>query len=142
MVKQPFEFMPQLLYSSRLLGIVSFKASLKQKCSAVRLLLKADTLYSLHVLQIARINERLENISSVVVKSSNSVFLHLKLFTGIIFINSWHIYKDQCCNGFYGRQTTVHPSLVFMCRLMLFFRSLFHSLSFSHLSLVQYAQLW
>lgn len=104
--------------------IVSFTASLKYKCSDIRLLLKADTLYSLHVLQIARINEYLENFSSVTVKSSNSLCLLVKLFTGKILINTWHIYKDQCCNGFSGRQTTVQPFLVFVCRLMLFSLSL------------------
>jgi hypothetical protein len=59
-------------------------------------MLRADTLYSLDALQIAQINEHLENFSSVVVvTSSNSMFLQVKLFTGIKFINAWHIYRQQ-----------------------------------------------
>jgi hypothetical protein len=45
-------------------------------------MLKAHTIYSLHDLQIARINEYLENFSSVII-SSNTMFLQVKLFIGV-----------------------------------------------------------
>jgi hypothetical protein len=113
---------------------------------------KADTIYSLHALQIARINEYLENFSAII-KSSSSVFLQVKLFIGVTFINTWHIYKDQCffkwflwktdygstIPGFCVQINVFSPSLSLSLSVSL---SLSLSLSISHLSLVQYAQLW